>query len=77
MQHAAPHAVNQRTIERIQPAQQCPAQQHGAAQREFQQAKTCFGDGVVSGFLVGGQRDVAGKSSGHCRAVARHMADLA
>ena len=77
LQHATPHAVNQRTIERIQPAQQCPAQQHGAAQCEFEQAKPCFGDGVVGRFLVGGQRDVACERGRHSAAVAGDMADLA
>ena len=76
-QRAGPQHAEQPAIERIQPAQQRPAQQHGGAQREIEQAKAQLGHGVVGGALVGVQADRACELRRHGGAVAGHGADLA
>ena len=69
--------AGQRLVQRIQPAQQRPAQQHRRTEGQLQQAEARFGEGVVGRLLVRGQRNGGRKSGGHCIAVTRHMADLA
>ena len=69
--------LDQRLIERIQPAEQGPAEHDRCAERHFDQPEAALGDGVVGGALVCFERDAFGKIGGHLLAVLRDMAHLA
>ena len=52
LRHARPHPAQQHLVERIEPAQQRPAQQHGGIQGDVNLRQTRFGQGVIGRFLV-------------------------
>ena len=72
-----PSQRQQRLVQRVEPAQQRPAQQHGGAEGQLQQAEAGLGDRVVGRLLVGGQGHGAGEGGGHGVAMPGDVADLA
>ncbi|MNK91553.1 hypothetical protein D3C87_1116520 [compost metagenome] len=72
VEHAEPEV-----IQRMQPAQHGEADQHGGAGQHLKHRQARAGDGVVSGLLVGGERDGVGEAGRHGAAMAAHMAHLA
>ena len=77
MYQSVAHQVAKPFVQEGESTQQRPGHHNGCAPGQFKQAKSCLGDGVVCGFLVGHQGNLFRKRSGHVAAVPGHMADLA
>jgi hypothetical protein len=74
---AGAHQVQQPGVQRMQPAQQGPAQQQRGLDGRLQHAETGLGHRVVGRLAVGVQADGGCEGLGHPVAVAHDMAHLA
>ena len=71
------HCIAHRRVQPVEPAEQCPAQQHRGAEGHAQQAETSLGKRVVGRALVRFKADAPAKRRGHAIAVPGHVAHLA
>ena len=77
LDQSAAQPGHQGLVQGIESAQQRPAQQHGGAERQFEQAEARLCDGVVGSLLVGSKGDLFRERRGNGVAVMGHMANLA
>ena len=71
------HGITHPTVDRIEPAEQRPCQQHHGAEGQADEAEACAGQRVVRGLLMRFERHRANEGRRHLTAVRRDMPHLA